>query len=204
MSLKVIGSGLGRTGTHSLKVALEILLGAPCYHMVEVFKHPEHIPVWQAAAEGKSVDWDSVFQGYSATVDWPSAAYYKELVTAYPDAMIVHSHRDPESWWKSASSTIFSPESLNFDGDRDDWRTMLQTMMARTFTPHIYEKDAATLAFKSHNTEVLATVPRERLILWTASEGWGPLCEGLGLPVPNVPFPVTNTTEEFRSRLAAK
>src|SRR5262245_3217336 len=102
MSLRVVGAGLGRTGTMSLKIALERLLGAPCYHMIEVFQHPEHVAFWHEAALGRMPDWDQLFAGYAAAVDWPSAAFWPELMEAYPDALVVLSVRDTQSWWQSA------------------------------------------------------------------------------------------------------
>src|SRR5512139_2619631 len=106
MGLRIVGAGLGRTGTLSLKLALEKLLGAPCYHMLEVFAHPEHIAVWHTAAQGRPTDWPALFRGYAATVDWPGASFYRELMDAYPDAIVLLSTRDPDSWWRSASATI--------------------------------------------------------------------------------------------------
>src|SRR5579862_5982463 len=105
--MRVVGAGLGRTGTHSLKIALERLLGAPCYHMVEVFAHPEHVPAWRGAALGQMPDWHALFDGYAATVDWPSAAFWPELSEAFPETLVVLSVRDAEAWWQSASQTIF-------------------------------------------------------------------------------------------------
>src|SRR5438045_1899686 len=107
MALKVVGAGLGRTGTLSLKLALEKLLGGPCYHMAEVFEHMGHVPIWHDAALGKPVDWDKLFDGYVATVDWPSGAFWKEIGAHYPESLIVLSSRDSEKWWKSAKDTIF-------------------------------------------------------------------------------------------------
>src|SRR5690348_10458482 len=106
MSLRVIGAGCGRTGTMSLKLALERLLGAPCYHMVEVFAHPEHVPDWHAAALGNMPDWNALFAGYAAAVDWPASAFWPELSAAFPDALVVLSVRDAQSWWQSAHETI--------------------------------------------------------------------------------------------------
>ncbi|HSI71633.1 MAG TPA: sulfotransferase, partial [Fimbriimonas sp.] len=107
MALKVVGAGLGRTGTHSLKLGLEKLLGAPCYHMAEVFERPQDVPVWHQAALGNMPDWDKFLAGYAAEVDWPSSAFWDELSQAYPESLILLSVRDPESWWESASQTIF-------------------------------------------------------------------------------------------------
>src|SRR5271155_3282411 len=108
MALQVVGAGLGRTGTHSLKVAFEQLLGGPCYHMVEVFGRPDQRDTWAAAARGEEVDWAAFLAPYRATVDWPAAAFWRELSDAAPEAVIVLSVRDADAWWKSASETIFA------------------------------------------------------------------------------------------------
>lgn len=202
MALKVIGAGLGRTGTHSLKVALEELLGSPCYHMTEVFQHPEHVPMWHAAAKGEPVDWDLLFTGYSASVDWPSAAFYPELMKAYPDAIVVHSTRDPHAWWKSASATIFNGiESRPNDGS--GWLEMIMAVLGNRFTLDIRSEESCIAAFEKFNAQVLAYVPPERLVIWQATDGWEPLCKALKVPVPSEPFPLTNTTEEFVARVKA-
>src|SRR5258708_3902275 len=108
MTLRIVGAGLGRTGTHSLKIALEQLLGAPCYHMVEVFAHPEHVPIWTAAIKREPVDWPVLFDGYVATVDWPGGAAWREISEAYPEAKVLLStRRSADEWWTSASKTIF-------------------------------------------------------------------------------------------------
>lgn len=131
MSLKVVGAGLGRTGTLSLKHALERLLGQPCYHMAEVFEHPEHVPLWHAAARGELEDWSEIFGGYAAVVDWPAGSFWKEISAAYPDAIILLSTRDAESWWESASSTIF-PTSMKMEGT--PWHAMLSAVFRERFT----------------------------------------------------------------------
>ncbi len=195
MSLRVVGAGLGRTGTFSLKLALEQLLGAPCYHMVEVFKRPQDVPVWRGAAEGEPTDWGSLFADYAAAVDWPPSAFWKELSDAYPDALVVLSVRDAEAWWESASSTIF-PTSKSGDPD-SDWRKMIDALMGNRFVSDLTDKEACIAAFKRHNALVRETIPAHRLLEWRASEGWEPLCNALGLPVPDMPFPYTNTKEEF-------
>src|SRR5438046_2637386 len=119
MPMRVVGAGLGRTGTHSLKVALETLIGAPCYHMIEVFGHPEHRSVWRAAAEGEAVDYAELLTGYDAIVDWPGASFWREMSEAFPDAIILLSTRaDADAWWRSASKTIF--EVLNTGRETDD------------------------------------------------------------------------------------
>lgn len=199
MSLRIIGAGLGRTGTYSLKLALERLLGAPCYHMAEVFPRPGHVPLWHAAALGQMPDWDSLFTGFAAAVDWPASAFWKELSVAYPDAPILFSYRDSESWWESAHATIFG----SLDRVRTEmppWHDMIAAMMVNRFTPNLNDREACIAAYESHNADVRATAPLDRLIEWSTGDGWGPICAALDLPIPDEPFPRANTREEFLSR----
>ena len=199
MSLRVVGAGLGRTGTLSLKVALERLLGAPCYHMIEVFGHPEHVPMWLAAARGTMPDWHAMLAGYRATVDWPAAAFWPELSAAFPDAIVLLSVRDPQSWWHSASETIFDRGTIP---PGTEWRAMVDALFANRFTSAIDDQAAAIAAFERHNARVRATVPAHRLVEWRATDGWAPLCTALGVPVPDEPFPRSNTREDWKARHA--
>jgi hypothetical protein len=200
VTLRVVGAGVGRTGTTSLKVALERLLGAPCYHMIEVFTHPDHVGRWLAAGRGEPVDWRALFRGYAAAVDWPVAAYWPEVSAAFPDAIVLLSVRDPASWWKSASSTIF-PASREARGE---WKEMTDVMWSRHFTLALDDEAASLEAYARHNADVRARVPNERLVEWRASDGWGPLCAALGVPVPSEPFPRVNTTDEFHKMADAR
>lgn len=199
MSLRVVGAGLGRTGTHTLKVVLERLLGGPCHHMVELFEHQEQVPLWQAAADGKPFDeWGQVLDGYVAMVDWPGAAYYAQFADAHPDALVLLSVRkDADEWWRSASKTIFP--AISAVPTDDPWSHMVHTMLERHIGS-ITDEDSAKAAYERHNAEVRATIPSSRLLEWRATDGWAPLCEALGVEVPDEPFPVTNTTEEFNAR----
>lgn len=194
MTVRVVGAGLGRTGTLSLKLALERLLGAPCYHMLEVLARPEHIPAWQAAAEGQFPDWSRMFADYAAVVDWPACSYWPELADAFPQALIVVSHRDPESWWESASQTIF-PTAEQLAGT--PWHAMFQALMRARFTYPLTDRAACLAAFAWHYEQVRATAPPQRVLEWRAADGWAPLCAALGVPVPDEPFPRTNTRDEF-------
>jgi hypothetical protein len=203
--LRVIGAGLGRTGTHSLKVALERLLRAPCYHMAEVFKRPQDIPVWQSAINGQPVDWRALFADYAAVVDWPAAAFWPQIAEVFPDAIILLSVRDADGWWKSASRTIFEvskrpPVPDGAPGPGPGFVQMVNSMFS-TFTPDYREESAAKAAFDRHNADVRKRAPASRLVEWTTADGWGPLCAALGVPVPEEPFPVTNTSEQFRARI---
>ncbi len=199
--LRVVGAGLGRTGTHSLKVALERLLGGPCYHMVEVFKRPADIPVWRAAAKGEPVDWHKLLEGYASVVDWPAAAYWAEIAEAFPKAIILLSTRDTDGWWKSATRTIFEGFRRGaMPNTPPGWREMITEGFTATFTPDFLDETAAKAAFERHTAEVRKRAPTNRLLEWRVQEGWEPLCKALGVPVPDEPFPVTNTADEFRAR----
>lgn len=198
MTLRVVGAGLGRTGTTSLKVALTQLLGGPCHHMTELFAHPEQIPLWDAAANGRMPDWSALFRDYRAAVDWPSAAYWPEISAAFPDAVILLSTRDPESWWKSASDTIFQAIP---NAPHPGWRDMVLTMMRSRFTDRLDDKAACLAAYDRWYADARARIPKDRLLEWTAKDGWGPICERLGLPVPAEPFPRVNTTEDFQAMM---
>lgn len=186
---------MGRTGTSSLKAALEHLLGAPCYHMMEVFKNPAHVPMWHAAASGKPPDWHGMFAAYGASVDWPAAAFWPELCDAFPDALVLLSLRDPEDWWKSVSATIFHPQ--NYVDREPEWYSMWRQLIADRFTSRLTDKEACISAFNRHNEAVRRSVAPERLLEWRTGDGWEPLCRTLGLPVPAEPFPHTNTRSEF-------
>ncbi|HLK16401.1 MAG TPA: sulfotransferase [Fimbriimonadaceae bacterium] len=204
MALKVVGAGLGRTGTHSLKLALQTLLGAPCYHMVEVFEHPDHVPVWHAAAKGEKVDWEALMSGYAAAVDWPASAFWPELSAANPDALVLLSVRDPEKWWQSTQNTIFNAINNSRQAEMKEWFDMVVAMFEARFTTDLHNRDACVPAYERHNADVIARVPADRLLVWTATDGWEPICNALGLPIPAEPFPLTNTTEEFQAHHAQR
>jgi hypothetical protein len=202
MGLQVVGAGLGRTGTHSLKAALEQLLDAPCYHMLEVFGRPDDIPVWHAAMNGEMPDWNAFLSDYSSAVDWPAAAFWREIWAANPDAVVLLSSRDADGWWKSANDTIFQiaarpipPEEVVAQAQI----SMALDMFALRFTPNWRNESDAKQAYEQHNAGVRASVPADRLIDYHPGDGWEPICEKLGLPVPSEPFPHLNTTDEFRA-----
>src|SRR5215469_18085158 len=203
MALRVVGAGVGRTGTMSLKLALERLLGAPCYHMLEVFQHPGHSDVWRRAALGEIVDWDALFQGFTAAVDWPAGSFWPELSHKYPDALVLLSLRDPEEWWNSASQTIF-PGIGKSDFGPPDWREMVTALFAKRWGADPNDREASIRRFNEHNARVQAEVPKERLLVWRAGDGWAPIAKALDLPVPEQPFPRANTREDFQARIATR
>jgi hypothetical protein len=202
MALQVVGAGLGRTGTHSLKVALEQLLDGPCYHMVEVFGRPDQSDTWAAATRGEDVDWASFLAAYRATVDWPAAAFWEEISEAAPDAVVVLSTRDSDAWWKSASETIFAVLARGANPDDEAGLqefTMISALLEQRFTPQWQDRAGAIAAYEAHNARVRAEVPAGRLVEWHPGDGWGPLCAGLGLDEPSEPFPHLNSTSDFRA-----
>jgi hypothetical protein len=204
MGLHVIGAGVGRTGTGSLKLALQQLLGAPCYHMYEVLKQPHHTPIWQAAVRGESIDWETIYANYAATVDWPGAAFWKPLSQAFPDAFVLLSLRSTaQEWFRSANETINELLQVRRmeNADLQAWRAMAKELLRRTFSPIPFEQAAAEAAYERHNAEVRATIPPERLLEWQVTDGWEPLCDRLGVPVPAEPFPHVNKRDEFQAML---
>jgi hypothetical protein len=200
MTLRVVGAGLGRTGTTSLKLALEQLLDGSCYHMFEVRERPGDPGAWGDAFGGHPPPWDHFFDGYRAVVDWPAAPFWSDIAAAHPDAVILLSVRDPTSWWKSASQTIFPALSTYFapDAPDDGWTRMGRGMM-EAFSPDWREEGPAIAAYLAHNDHVRRTAPKHRLLEWRIEDGWAPICEALGLDVPDRPFPHLNTTDEFRA-----
>lgn len=209
MTLKVIGAGFGRTGTLSLKLALEELGLGPCYHMIEVNAHPEHDPLWLALAKGGRSDWRPMLQGYASTVDWPTTYIWKELAAANPRAKIILTLRDPEAWYESAAATIFA-RMLEFETLRGDpgavdparrrHMDMINTLIVENTFGGSLAKEHAIAVFNAHNEEVRRLVPPTRLLVYESGEGWDPLCAFLGVPVPATPYPKVNSTDDFVSR----
>ena len=209
MPLKVIGAGLGRTGTLSLKVALEELGFAGCYQMTEVLARPGHAQVWDAAARGEPVDWEVLFRGYQATVDWPGCNFYQDFLRLYPDAKVILSVRDPERWYDSARQTIYyvrhafpSWVTSLIPGMRHLGRMLDRLIWDGMFDGRFEDKAHAIGVFNRHNEEVKRAVPADRLLVYEVREGWGPLCSFLGVPIPEgKPFPHLNDVTEFRTRI---
>lgn len=213
MTIRVIGAGIGRTGTASLKLALEQLGFAKCYHMDEVGTHPAHVPLWLDAAAGKPVDWDRLFAGYQAAVDLPTYAFYTELMAHYPAAKVILTLRDPEAWYKSAAQTIFRlpppPLMILFRvlarfSPKLKLLTTLEPVARKVGVEYFFKHDLSKAnvinIFNQHNETVQRTVPPERLLVYDVKQGWAPLCAFLDVPVPALPFPHQNTRQEFVSR----
>jgi Sulfotransferase domain len=204
MALQVIGAGFGRTGTQSLKLALEQLGFGPCHHMQEVRDHPEQLAFWQAAARGETLDWDEVFAGYVAQVDWPGARYWRELAAHFPAAKVILSVRPADAWFDSVQATIgpFMREAVQHDDpDRRARAEMAYELICRqVFDGRMDDRAHAIRVFHDHIAEVQRTIEPERLLIFSAADGWPPLCRFLGVAMPDAPFPHTNTTEAFQTR----
>jgi len=197
--VKVVGAGFGRTGTLSLKSALEKLGCGPCYHMMEVFPRPEHVAMWHRLAFENLMDWDLLFRDFQATVDWPAARWWREIAAHYPEAKVLLSVRDPESWYKSMVDTIFQPMKWPVpEGVPEIVR--LQNEMVRkailteTFDNRFEDKAHAIEIFTRHTQEVRDTIDPARLLVFDVKEGWAPLCRFLQVPIPDEPFPRLNDT----------
>ncbi len=197
--LKVIGAGFGRTGTLSLKHALEELGFGPCYHMSELFDKPDVDKQWDAIVSGEPANWPAIFKGYQATVDWPACAFYKELMQVYPDAKVLLSVRDPEKWYESVANTIYRVSHMNPDHARTPHGHMVRTLIWQgTFHNRFEDKDYAIGVFLRHIEEVRQYVPAEKLLVYSVKEGWEPLCAFLGVEVPTgKAFPHENDRANF-------
>ncbi len=205
MALQVVGAGLGRTGTNSLKLALEELLGSPCYHMFELMQRPQDGPVWERAVHGEPVDWNELLADYRATVDWPACAFWREIWAANPDAVVLLSSREtPQAWWASMEKTIvpvLNGPPLGDDPEAERGQAMILELMRTRFTPDWGDREAAIAAYGRHCEEVRSEVPKGKLIDWQTGDGWEPICAGLGLEVPSTPFPHENRTVDFRANV---
>jgi hypothetical protein len=201
MGLKVIGAGLGRTGTASLKMALEQLGFGRCYHMGEVLSKLDAVPLWVAAGKG-APDWDRIFDGYASAVDYPSCSFWREQMSHYPDAKIVLSTRDPESWFDSVNSTIMADDTNAWIRETP-LREFFELCVWRDFEPHISDREFMVDYYRRREAEIEASVPAERLLVYNVKEGWEPLCTFLEVDVPDAPFPRVNSREETRKLLDA-
>ena len=204
MALELIGAGLGRTGTLSLKAALERIGYGPCYHMIEVLVAPERGRHWLERTQSGAPDWDAIFHGYRATVDWPAAAFWRELVERYPDARVLLSLRDADRWYDSVMNTIFevmtqpppegAPKILN------DFHEMVYALIfERTFEGRLADRAHAKRVFEAHNQAVIDAIPASKLLVYRAGDGWEPLCRFLDVPIPDGDFPHLNDTAWYRA-----
>jgi hypothetical protein len=204
--MKLIGAGYPRTGTLSTKVALEQLGFGPCYHFFTQFERPQDIDVWQAADEGKPVDWRALLAGFRAAVDWPASLFYKQLMEIFPDAKVLLNVRDPEAWYESILNTVYAVSQAGLSAPEQSTHGRLSRVVntiawQNLFHGRFEDKPYAISIFEQHNQEVKDYVPAYNLLVWDVKEGWDPLCRFLGVAAPETPFPQLNDMQTFRQRL---
>ena len=200
--VQVIGAGFGRTGTLSLKFALEKLGFGPCYHMMEVGQRFEDTAVWKRAHDGEPVDWQSFLAGWRATVDWPSCNFWREQLAAFPGAKVILSKRDPARWYTSVMNTIYPSSQAAMHGEDERGRAFgswaNEIIWEGVFDGRMDDEAHVLDVLANHEADVRSSVPAERLLEYTPGDGWAPLCDFLGVAVPDEDYPRTNSTEEFR------
>ncbi len=205
-TMRVIGTGVGRTGTYSLKLAINKLGLGPCHHMEEVLHNmPSQVPLWRQAVDS-SPDWRAIYDGYESAVDWPTAGFFRELIGAYPSAKFVLTHRSPESWGDSFSATIYKllAGKSQMPPETHDWLAMAEDVIAKTGFPPGLGREQLIERFVAHNEAVKATIPAAQLLVYEVKQGWEPLCAFLGVPAPDEPFPRTNDRAEFWDLVSGK
>jgi hypothetical protein len=211
MPLQVIGAGLSRTGTLSLKLALEQLGFGPCFHMLEFVK-PQYEPrrrLWERAMDGEAADWEAIFAGFSSAVDMPACLYYRKLSRAYPLAHVILTVRDPASWYRSSLATVWgdAPSGPTGTPDRNSRAAKLKAANLREVGFDILEdprNEALTTAlFNRYNEQVKHDVSPERLLVFDVEDGWEPLCAFFGVAVPQTPFPRENSAAEFQTHFGS-
>ena len=195
MTLKVIGTGFGRTGTDSMREALDMLGFGPCHHMYEVNSNEEQKRLWRAFVGGAPTGWDQLFAGYASCVDWPSAHYWPDLIRAYPQARVILTHRSPESWWASFEKTIVAGLSMS----TDPASLGLALIRDKVFGGKPDDRAHAMALYEANVKAVRATVPKERLLVHELGDGWDPLCAHLRVAVPSQPYPSRNTASDFQN-----
>jgi len=199
--IDIVGAGFGRTGTLSLKAALERLGFGPCHHGFELMKRRETVFGWLDAVDGKPADWDGLFAGYRSTVDWPGARFWRELAAEYPDSKVILTERDPEKWYESVRTTLYQA-ILNVPAQLpDEVKPLIQLLNALiwdgVFGGRFADKSHALRVYADHNAEVKREIPADRLLVFDVAEGWEPLCAFLDVPVPPEPFPRLNDREVY-------
>jgi len=206
MTIQVFGAGVGRTGTYSLKLAINQLGLGPCHHMEEVLHQmPVQVPLWSAALSGRP-DWETIYGGYKSAVDWPTAGFFRELIAAYPSAKFVLTHRSPQNWADSFGATIYKL-LVGRDAAPPEMKAWLETadrVIAKSGFPGGLDRGGLIRGFVAHNEAVKRAIPAGQLLVYEVKEGWGPLCKFLDVPVPSEAFPRTNDRAEFWDRVTAK
>lgn len=197
MTLKVIGAGFGRTGTDSLREALDLLGFGPCHHMHIVLAEQDRVDSWRAVTQGQAPDWDQLFAGFRATVDWPAAYFWREISAHFPNAKIVLSLRDPDQWYASMDKTIL--EVVRNSTDPESFATRLLGKMV--FGDQFNDREHVIDVYNQNTRDVQAAFGPDRLLTYQTGDGWEPLCEFLGCDIPDEPYPHRNKPGSFHTTL---
>ncbi|HET6952842.1 MAG TPA: sulfotransferase [Acidimicrobiales bacterium] len=206
--MRVIGAGLGRTGTLSLKAALDQLGFGPTFHMLDLIADPASLPHWRAALDGRPVDWAEALAGWGSTVDWPGCVFWEQMLATWPDAKVILSVRDEDAWYESCAHSIHDAYLASLNDELlpvervqptpEVLAVIGEVIWSGVFEGRFTDKDHAIERFRRHNDEVRRKAPADRLLEWDVREGWAPLCAFLGVPAPDAPFPHLNDTDAFR------
>jgi Sulfotransferase domain len=203
LTLEIIGAGVGRTGTTSLKMALEQLGRAPCYHATDFDANADS---WWSVLEGGEADWKRIFEGYRAALDWPTWMYFEQLADVFPDALVLLTVRDAHQWYESFHDTVYSALASAREQPEEEYRRWAQPryehLVERPFHGRFADVDYAIGVYRAHIDAVQRAIPAERLLVYDVAEGWAPLCRALGVPVVREPYPRVNTRSEFRRAMA--
>lgn len=205
MTPSILGAGFGRTGTHSLKVALERLGFGPCHHMYRIRQMPDQVRIWRDIAYGAPLDPDTALEGFASQVDWPASFFWRQTSRHFPNAKVILTDRDPDLWYDSLARTIIPGSLLGREKAPDPVNRDASDMIAKLILEGLFEgryddRDFVIGKFLAHRQEVIDTLPAERLLVFQTKQGWDPLCNFLGVPIPDEPFPRTNSAEEFVAR----
>lgn len=208
--MKVFGAGFGRTGTMSLKFALEKLGIGPCYHMREVVSRPSHIKLWYDISRGEEYpNWNRLFSGFNSAVDFPVCLFYKQLINKFPDAKFILTLRDFDTWYKSTANTIYKVPTILPDWfERVVYPIRMFIVMqvnliwVGLFKNNFSDRESTKLVYYEHIESVKKIIPVDKLLIYNVKEGWEPLCEFLDVDVPGIPFPKVNDTAEMLRNFA--
>ncbi|CAO3629773.1 unnamed protein product [Mucor hiemalis] len=203
--IKVIGASLGRCGTDSMRVALD-MLGYKTHHGTCFLQDPNLSikKFYEAALDQEHADWDYVYEGFDAAVDWMGSTCYKSLLSKYLDAKVLLTVRSADSWYKSVGNTMMKAnvEFATIDPENPIYYfyqlTRIVALDGYAFDPKKFaDEEYVKKLFNAHIEEVKRVVPADQLLVLELGEGWDRLCHFLGKEVPDVPYPSVNSTAEF-------